>query len=101
MRSHIDVNGFYSRRRVNKNNEGYICPPGKHWVPGHYKRRKLNSGVFWVKGYCAKNGTDTGMKVREIQRTNKIRFPPFFESEKTTSEVPVENGEENGGSDMK
>lgn len=29
------------------------CPPGQHWVKGHYRTR--NGKRYWVRGHCRKN----------------------------------------------
>lgn len=91
-----DGNDGYSPRRMVV--ESHICPSGYHWVSAHYRSEKFGFRRAFVEGHCTKNGTDSGMKIAEIEKRRKIKTP-FYEAENIIREKPVDNGDFYKGSE--
>ncbi len=70
------------------------CPPGEHWVMGHYARNKFGYGTHWVQGHCAKNSEQPEMRVtRQITRTEG-GIPHLFRREREIVEEPIDERKE-------
>ena len=82
--------GFAKNRIVT----GHECKQGYHWVSGHYKTGKFGFGMIYVKGYCAKDGDVSGMKITDRKTKVKLKSP-IIDIEITNTEKPIEGEEQN------
>lgn len=82
--------GFAKNRTVTS----HECEQEYHWVSGHYKTRKFGFGMIYVKGYCAKDGDVSGMKITERKTKMKIKLP-IIDIERINTEKPLEGEEQN------
>ena len=84
---------FRSEKKRKSNEIPHVCPPGKHWVKGHYAGNTLGIGSHWVKGYCAKDGDEPGMQVTRQSTKTKTKLLNIFEREREIVEEPIREDE--------
>jgi hypothetical protein len=79
-----------------------ICPPGKHWVEGHYASGKSGFSIRWVQGHCEKDGTPPEMQVTRIETNNKYNIFHLYKRETKIVKEPlnVNPEEETKGHDI-
>ena len=66
-----------------------ICPPGHHWVKGHYASGKYGFTIKWVQAHCAKDGTPHEMQVTKIETNNKFKILNIYERDTKIVKEPL------------
>ena len=84
---------FRSNKERNSIEIPHECPPGTHWVRGHYARSASGMGSHWVKGHCAKDGDESGMQVTRQSTRTKPNIFNILEREREIIEEPIKEDE--------
>ena len=84
---------FRPEKKRKPNENPHVCPPGEHWVNGHYARNRLGIGSHWVEGHCAKYGDQPGMQVTRQSTKTKTKLLNIFEREREVVEEPIREDE--------